>query len=196
MTQLQNHGGTKRLYVTCANALTKDKAVSRVVVEIDTSQWSSRKKNIVIKSLRTGVAACGWETAELVESLARTIDTQINTVSRWRNYVYSDEVRPEKLDELLAYTSAWLRMDRAGNPSKYSGDRYYPRFERDALACIEEGVTPTRIPLNNTMTYDEKREFIHTYLKASEDRETEELERLIAAIEGGDTISVTYSIAN
>jgi len=48
---LQNHGTNERLYVMSANELTKDKAVTRVTVELDTSKWSSRKRNIITSSL-------------------------------------------------------------------------------------------------------------------------------------------------
>jgi hypothetical protein len=64
--------------------------------------------------------------------------------------------------------------------------------KRESLKAIEDGQTPRLIPLNDSMTYDEKREFIHEYLVASEDRETAELERLITAIQNGENISVTY----
>lgn len=190
MTQIQNHGGTERLYVVNANALTKDKAVSKVQVDVDTSLWSSRKRNIIVNSLRTGIAACGYETAQLVEALARTVGSNVNTISRWCNYVYKDEVKPDMMEELLAYTSAWVRIRAAA----VEDHRYYyvPHYERQALQAIRNGDVPHLIPLNDAMTYDEKREFIHKYLKASEDREAQGLVRLIEAIERGETLTVTF----
>jgi len=197
MSQIQNHGGTKRLYVTSANALTKDKAVSSVKVAIDTSQWSSRKRNIVVKSLRTGVAACGWETAELVEALCQSIDSAVNTISRWKHFVFAHEVRPEKLEELYAYTAAWARMavaaEKPADPYAHYG--YGRHVARRFLSELEDSARPHTIPLNQSMTYDEQREFIHEYLLASQDRQTDELERLIAAIQDGETIFVTYKKA-
>jgi len=192
MGTLQDHGSKSRLYVSSANRLTKDKAVSRVSVEIDTSQWSSRKRNIITKSLKSGVAACGWEIAELVRELAATVGSSVNTVSKWKNFVAVEEVRPEKLEELLAYTAAWLRMtlnpeDRAG---KY---RYSPGWmEWAALESLDRGEIPASIPLSNSMNYDEKREFIQQYLKASEDREQAALTALIQRINDGATIQLTY----
>jgi hypothetical protein len=188
MTQLQNHGTTNRLYVMSANALTKDKAVSQIEVSLDTSKWSSRKRNIVVNSLRTGVAACGWVTAELIETLSGSVGASVNTISRWKNYVYADEVRPEMLDELLAYTAAWLRMDRAAYPENYKIGLYYR-----ALEALDRGERLYTIPLSDSMSYDEKREFIHKYLKASEDRKSDALERMIAAIEAGETLKISYS---
>lgn len=190
MSQLQNHGGTSRLFVTAANSLTKDKAVSRVTVEIDTSRWSSRKRNIVTKSLKSGVAACGWEMAELVRALAETVGASVNTVSKWKNYIAIEEVLPEKLDELLAYTAAWLRMTMSQEDrSQYRWQNY---TERSALESLDRGDVPVAIPLSNTMTYDEKREFIQQYLKASEDREAVALTKLIQRINEGATIQITY----
>lgn len=188
---LQNHGTGERLYVMAANELTKDKAVTRVTVELDTSQWSSRKRNIITSSLKKGVAACGWETGSLVKQLAKSVGHHVNTISKWKNYVTVDEVLPHKLDELMAYTAAWLRMAQAAGAYD---DRYIYHLghEQRALEAIERGETPVNIPLNNSMTYDEKREFIHTYLKASEDRETEAISRLVDSIKTGETITFTF----
>jgi len=190
MAQLQDHGGKNRLYVTSANALSKDKAVSRVIVEVDTSKWSSRKRNIITKSLKSGVAACGWELAELVRALAETVGSSVNTVSKWKNYIALEEVRPEKLEELLAYTAAWLRMTLSQEDrSQYRWQNY---TEWSALESLDRGDVPVAIPLSNTMTYDEKREFIQQYLKASEDREAAALTKLIQRINEGATIQITY----
>ena len=192
MGALQDHGGKSRRYISSANYLTKDKAVSRVTVEIDTSQWSSRKRNIITKSLKSGVAACGWEIAELIRELAAAVGSSVNTVSKWRNFVATEEVRPEKLEELLAYTAAWLRMTL--NPEdRTSRRRYsYDWIEWEALESLDRGEIPASIPLSNSMTYDEKREFIQQYLKASEDREQAALTALIQRINDGATIQLTY----
>jgi hypothetical protein len=189
MSHLQNHGYTHRLYVRAANELTKDKAVSRVTVEVDTSRWSRRKRNIITESLKKGVAACGWETASIVEKLASTVGHHVNIVSRWRNYVEVEEVLPHKLDELLAYTAAWMRIAQASGECE---NRYEPYFEKQALGAIERGETPDLIPLSNSMTYAEKREFIHTYMKASEVREKHAVDHLIASIKAGETIKLIY----
>ena len=188
---LQNHGTRERLYVMAANELTKDKAVALVTVEIDTSQWSSRKRNIITASLEKGVAACGLETGGIVKELAKSIGHHVHTISRWKDYVTTDEVLPHKLDELLAYTAAWLRIAQAAG--RY-GDRYayYHGPEIKALEAIERGETPRVIPMNDSMTYDEKREFIHTYLKASEVREEEAVTRLVERIKTGEIISFTF----
>lgn len=184
MAQIQNHGGGGRLYVAGANALTKDKAVSRVAVQVDTSRWSKRKRNIITESLRTGVAACGRETAEIVYELGRSIGRSVNMISCWNTTVFPDEVKPERLEELLAYTSAWLRMrEEKTRP-------YYKSFEDRALEAIERGEAPNRIPIDPSMSYDEMREFIHEYLKASDERENAQLQRLIGEIEQGVTITV------
>jgi len=42
------------------------------------------------------------------------------------------------------------------------------------------------------MTYDEKREFIHTYLKASEVCTNGAVNRLIDSIKTGETITLTF----
>lgn len=189
MSQLQHHGYTHRLYVRAANELTKDKAVSRVTVEVDTSKWSRRKRNIITESLEKGVAACGWQTASIVEKLAATVGHHVNIICRWRNYVEVEEVLPHKLDELLAYTAAWMRIAKAAGEHE---NRYQPYFEQQALYALERGETPDLIPLSNSMTYDEKREFIHTYMKASEVREKQAVDRLIASIKAGETIKLIY----
>ena len=188
---LQNHGTRERLYVMSANELTKDKAVTRVTVELDTSKWSSRKRNIITSSLEKGVAACGWETGSIVEQLAKSVGHHVNTISRWKNYVTADEVLPHKLDELMAYTAAWLRMAQAAGAYD-NWYAYHIGHEVRALEAIERGETPQYIPLNNSMTYGEKREFIHTYLKASEVREKEAVSRLVDSIKNGETITFTF----
>jgi hypothetical protein len=188
MVQLQNHGNRERLYAVSANELTKDKAVTRVTVEVDTSKWSRRKRNIITDSLEKGVAACGWETARIVSELASSVGHHVNTISRWKNYVYAEEVLPHKLDELLAYTAAWLRI--AVSTGQISRNRSW--VEKRALDALDEGRVPGDIPLNNTMTYAEKREFIQPYLKASEAREREAVSRLIDTIKTGEIITLTF----
>jgi len=193
---LQNHYyGTNnpRLYVGAANTLTKDKAVTSVTVVVDTSQWSSRKKNIIKRSLRTGIAACGWEMAELVAALAHQIGMRVNTITKYSNTIRGREVKPDRLDELLAYTSAWCRMVTSKN-----GDDQWSNYRaRNFLEAVGSGSRPDvfHIPINPTMTHDEKRSFLHEYLLASERTPNEHMEELIRQIENGESITITYDKA-
>jgi len=189
--QVHNNGGD-RLYVRAANGLTKDKGVIGVQVMVDTSTWSPRKRNIIVKSLESGIASCGYETATIVDALSQSIGEHVNTVSRWNNHVKSYDVIPEKLDELLSYTSAWVKLKNAN--MKASSAHYYRDWtERRFEEALEAGKTPEYVPLSNTMTYDEKREFIHPYLLASQSTTSDRLAELIASIRNGETITVTYS---
>lgn len=191
MSQIQNHGGDARLYVQVATALTKDKAVTKVGVEIDMSKWSKRKRSIIANALKTGVAACGVETAEVAYHMAHSVGSSLNMIHRWNKNVLAEDVKPDRLEDLLAYTAAWMRIgktaDLESDPARYIG--YHSR----ALEEIERGERPTRIPLNPGMSYDEMRDFIYPYLTVSENRDDPRLLELIEMVERGDTITFTFT---
>ena len=186
MSQLQKHQPSKRLYVDSANGLTKDKSVSTVVVTLDTAQWSSRKKNIVIDALRQGVTACGYNTSQLVSSLCEAVGVQVESISRWNYDISVEAVKPEKLDALIAYTCAWIRVRGTAAPS------YSSVLKEIFLATVARGEQPQRILLPRNLSAKEEVEFAKEYLRDRTDLEFEAAQRLIALIQKGEPITVTY----
>jgi len=193
---LQNHysyGSNPRLYVGSANALTKDKAVTGVSVTIDTSQWSVRKKNIIRKSLRSSIAACGYEMAELVDALAQSIGRRVNTIGRNTGTINLDDIKPERRGELLAYTAAWCRL-RLANAESVHRHHFGSYWERRFVDHLDKGTPIDHIPLDRAMNFDATRDFVHEYLIASDQPDNDdEVEALIAAIDNGEMITIKYS---
>ena len=186
MSQLQKHQPSKRLYVDSANGLTKDKSVSTVVVTLDTAQWSSRKKNIVIAALQQGITACGHNTSQLVSSLCEVAGAQVESICRWNHDISVEAVKPEKLDALIAYTCAWIRL-RGNDMPSYSG-----LLKEMFIETVARGEHPDYIPLPSFLSATEQVEFIKEYLRDRTDLEFEAAQRLIALIQKGEPITVTY----
>lgn len=181
-----------RIYHASNGAFIRDPAVSAVSVSVDTSKWSKRKKNVIADAIRSGVAACGWASAALVSDLMRSAGDEIATVTKWRNHIDAQFVKPEKLEELVAYTAAWVRLKLA---SDTNDRRYYgPDWTQHAfLKDLEANGPIQQIPLDNRLTHTELRDFIAEYLVEPGERETAARNALIASIERGETISITYS---
>lgn len=192
MSQLQNQGGAARLYANVATALIKDKAVTKIGVEIDMSKWSKRKRNIIATALKTGVAACGLETAEVAYHMARSVGSSLNMIHKWDKNVLVEDVKPDRLEDLLAYTAAWMRIRKTADLGNHSA-RFVGYYYYRALEQMERGERPARVPLNPDMSYDEVRDFIHPYLTASENRDDPRLLELIERVERGDTITITFT---
>ena len=189
MSQLQKHSNTNKLYITSANALTKDKAVTSVSVTIDTALWSTTKKNIIIKALTSGVSSCGYATGELVRHLSQLIDAEVPHINTWHQTIPTTCVNPDMLDELIAYTSAWLRVTPQKN---HRGVWAINTFFR----AVAAGEYPGFIPLPRSLTKDEQREFIEKYLRSKTDVQNEATQYLIDMIRNGKQITVNYRSEN
>jgi hypothetical protein len=169
----------------------RDPAVTETTVTLDTSRWSKRKKNIVLESIRTGVAACGWQTSHMIREMLQSLGSDIQQVTKWNAGIEVEMVKPEMLDDLLAYTSAWIKLTVNMNEQT----RYYdPHWQlRSFIERIDAGHRPYNIPLPTHLSDAEKREYAAKYLKDPSDTDKVARETLIAKISNGETIQIKFA---
>ena len=180
-----------RAYYGVTGAVGKDPAVSQISVTIDPKKWSKRKRNIVVTSLRTGVAACGYATGALVDELTRAASAAVMRVHKWDNNMQVEFIKPEKLEDLIAYTCAWIKLKRANMENegrRYSGLDW---SEQAFINRIEHNVDVGVIPLPNNLSETEKREFIAEYMREPSEQEVAAREALARMVEDGQPITVT-----
>lgn len=182
--------GATRAFHQTNGVLGKDPAVSQIAVTLDPTRWSKRKQNIIVESLLTGVAACGSATAWLVSQLSAAAGSKTLTVTKWSNNIQSEFVKPDKLDDLLAYTSAWLRIKHASEGNRRRSGTY---AEESFLRQVDAGQTPYYIPLPNNLTPDEQRAFVTEYMRDASEQEVAARQRIADMIRNGEPITVVFS---
>jgi len=204
--------------VDVMNIVGKSEALVAITATIDPSIWSQRKKNIILSALKNGLTSCGRDTTRMVEELVKhCCDDSIPSVNRgWYGGVEAHHIKPEKFEDFMAYTCAWLRMKKSTERTVQSANGYARTVgglsyqERRFLERVEEfGATAeatTRglhahelrygagnIPLNSCMTHKEKGAFIKEYIIEPTDDQQAKRDRLIELIENGETITFTYN---
>lgn len=159
----------------------KDPAVTKITVEIDTAQWSNRKKNIICEAVLGGqVTACGYNTAELIEDLLFNFDCAPNwTHSRWYNALHKEFVDPEKWDGLLVHVAAAGRL----NPNSFGW--FYRNWERDVS---RDRGSVTYVPLPHDK--DEAISFAEMYIRKAGPKELANRQRLVDAIRNNETLTI------
>jgi hypothetical protein len=175
-----------------SSAFGRDPAVTETTVTLDPSQWSKRKKNIVLESIRTGVAACGWQTSNMIREMLRSYGSDIQQVTKWNAGIDMEMVRPEMLDDLLAYTSAWIKL--TVNLSEHTARYYDPHWQlRSFIDRVDAGHQPYNIPLPTHLSDAEKREFAVKYLRDPSETDRIARKTLIAKITTGETIQIKFA---
>jgi hypothetical protein len=165
----------------------KDDAVTCITVSLDTSMWSTRKKNIIRRALETGVANCGYDTGTVIEALTKAYGSEMSRIHKWTGGIRADLIRPEKLDEAITYVVATLKLAQAGGS-------YLSWEEKRFIETVDLGSAPTHVPFPKGLSSKaDQHEFITTYLRDFTDEERDGRERLMRAIENGETVSVTYN---
>jgi hypothetical protein len=183
----------------------KSEALTHITATLDPSKWSARKKNIILSALTNGVASCGRATGRLVQQLVEHCcdDTIPNVNSGWYGGVLPEHIKPEKYEEFIAYTHAWIRIKKAtekqvtnqwGRSHTQGGLTYHERkfLEGDVNIRSSHYRTDT-IPLNPVMSHKEKGEFIHEYMVEPSDDQQAKRARLIEQIKNNETITFTYN---
>lgn len=174
------------LYKRADNRFAKDPAVVEVTVKVDTSQWSPRKRNIVIEALEKGVATCGYDTGDLAATIADSTGERLIRSHRWSAGIAVEQVDPDKLEDLLAQTAAKLRLSALG-----SGYETY--WARQFLADVDTGFEPRYIPLDETLTPAEKAAFLEEYALPDDRALGVAISNTIAMIRNGETLEITYT---
>ena len=152
-----------------------DPALVDITVRLDPAKWSTRKKNIITRCIKSGFVEAGFKTVALVcdimeaNGIAYKHRRQYSYYNRQESVVIEEvTVKPERLDELKAVVTAALKLKRAttDNQNTYgrSGGLMYE--ERMFLAAIDGEQTnqfwddrkvipvPKHIPLDEYLVED------------------------------------------
>ena len=167
--------------------LSRDTGFIGATVHINPTKWSSRRRNIVLRALHDGLTSCGADTAYFIDCLTQAYGGRVQTMTKWNDHITVDCVKDEEVDNLIAYTCAWIRMKLAGD-----GD-FYNYTLSNWVESVSNGKRPTTIPTPN-ISDREKVDFIKQYLK--DDDETKALRQSLARmIEQGETLSINVKAA-
>ena len=172
--------------------LSRDTGFIGATVHINPKKWSSRRRNIVLRALNDGLTSCGQETAYFIDCLTQAYGGRVQTMTKWNNQINVDCVKDEEVDNLIAYTCAWIRLKFRNAPTEYGGIRINHYLE-SWLAKVGEGIPPNTIPAPE-ISNDEKVAFVKQYLK--DDDETKTLRQSLARmIEQGEILSIQVKAA-
>ena len=171
---------------------------ARVEIDFDTNRWSGRMKNIVCKAIDTGVTNCGYETAYWVERFLKhhELDTLNNS---WSNDLPIKMIKPEKVEEAVAYVSAMLKL----NPNNvgYGEERWLTKLDRNGVKTVEENAPLdwdkqgiTDIPIPSNFSSNDKDKFTKDYLKPQEEQEALKRAELINLVRSGSLLTISYII--
>ena len=200
------------------NITGKSEALTRITATIDPSLWSSRKKKIILDALAFGVASCGRKTGRMVEELVEHCchDTMPNVNTGWYGGVNIDHIKPEKYEEFMAYTCAWLRLkkstektiksahgyDRQVGGLNYSERNFLERVEKyghsksglnQGLSHWEQRNGGQHIPLNPCMSLAEKGRFIREYIVEPTADQSDRRAALAEKIKNNEAITFVYN---
>ena len=166
--------------------LSRDTGFASATIHIDPTKWSSRRRNIVLRALDDGLTACGAETAYFIDCLTQAYGGRVQTMTKWNDSITVDCVKDEEVDNLIAYTCAWIRL-------KYAGQNFYSYNLQQFVETVNNGGRPNTIPAPD-ISNGEKVAFVKQYLK--DDDETKTLRQSLARmIEQGETLSINVKAA-
>jgi len=188
---------TIRDEVYTAFGMAKDTATSKIEITYDTSRWSTRKRNIVIRAIDVGMTDCGYATGHFVSTLLERYGLTTEKFNMWNEELAIKAVRPDKVDEIVSYVSAMLKMKTPTDTDKFQ--HYYRPWrlvdaENRFNSSISAGKVPTHIPLPEGFTKKEKREFVVKYLKPCGEVERIKRDELINKVKSGASLSISYNI--
>lgn len=163
--------------------LSKDTGFAGATVTIDPKRWSTRRRNIILRALESGVATCGHETAWFIKYLTEAYGSTIETITKWSSHINIENVRQDKVEELLAYTCAWVKIKLASQGTDYSTYHLSNWIEG-----VNRGMRPSTIPTPD-ISHSEKQAFIQQYLKA-DDTQRDVRQQLANSIEKGELLSI------
>lgn len=166
-----------------AYAIAKDTSVDSIDVTLDTSKWSKRKQNIIVKAIDTGVADCGWDTAHFVSNLLDTYGLGTQKITNWNQELSLSLVKPEKVEEVKAYVAAMIRLKEY---TSWTEDRF--------MHDLNNNFTIYGVPIPSAFSKADRRKFIDEYLKPQEEQEKELRAKLINDIRSGHKLTISFTI--
>jgi hypothetical protein len=155
--------------------LARDSGFVGATVHVDTSKWSSRRRNIVIAALRDGVSTAGRDTSRLISHLTRAYDCVVVSATA---SIPLRAIRDDKKDALLAYTTAWVKIQRSQQNCNTLNSYAVHRFVRR----METGLGISSLPFPD-IPLGERAAFIKEYLKDDEGSKRSQLADKIKARE-------------
>ena len=168
-------------------AVSRDPSFAKATIALDTSKWSGRRRNIVLRALRDGVTNCGHDTAQFIKHLTDGYGVTVQTASKWNPTIDLGAVKPEEVDNLIAYTAAWIKIEQGQRDRAYG---YSTWFYRHFLDAVHTGEKPYCVPLPSHLSDKEKSDFIKQYLR--DDDDTKDVRQQLAdKINNGETITLT-----
>jgi len=174
--------------------LSRDTGFASATVHIDPTKWSSRRRNIVLRALNDGLTSCGQETAYFIDCLTQAYGGRVQTMTKWNNQINVDCVKEEEVENLIAYTCAWIRLKFRNAPTEYGGIRINHYLESWLAKVGEEGISQIHTIPAPEISNGEKVAFVKQYLK--DDDETKTLRQSLARmIEQGEILSIQVKAA-
>ena len=167
--------------------IAKDNAVSHIELKVDTSRWSSRKRNIVTRAITHGVAICGYETGRFVTDLLRTYSLKTECINSWNSSIDVGYINPDLLEELYAYTAALLKLsgDVRGKGGGYNRGWNF-------LNDLDKGNKPNYIPLPEELNKKEQEEFLIKYGRKIVGAEKKKRDEIVDLVSNGRVMTILY----
>lgn len=168
--------------------ITRDQGFTGATIHIHPSQWTSRRRNIILKALRDGLSTAGYETSAFITELTRAYgSTVVNAATN--SMIPLDAIRDDKKEDMVAYTAAWIKL--AQSQGNLKGWDYHNYMCRRWLESMENGAYMDEFPLPK-ISPNERAEFIKEYLK---DDESSIRAQLAEKIEAGEELTIFVKAA-
>tara|TARA_B110000977_G_scaffold39000_1_gene52303 strand:+ start:668 stop:1216 length:549 start_codon:yes stop_codon:yes gene_type:complete len=169
--------------------ITRDQGFTGATVHIHPANWTSRRRNIILRALRDGMSTAGYETSHFIEKLTRSYGSTVVNASH-TDMLQLDAVRDDKQEAMLAYTAAWVKisLSQVGEVKRWDYRNY---LLQNWLERVEAGDTMTSFPLPKIPPQD-RVSFIKEYLKDDEDSIRTQL---ADKIEAGEELTIFVEAA-
>jgi hypothetical protein len=168
--------------------ITRDQGFTGATVHIHPANWTSRRRNIILRALRDGVSTAGDKTSNFIEQLTRAYGSTVINASQ-NTMIPLDAIRDDKQEAMLAYTAAWVKI--TFSQERVQGWSYRNYVLRNWRDRMEAGETMTTFPLPE-LAPQERGAFIKEYLKDDEDSIRAQL---ADKIEAGEELTIFVKAA-
>jgi hypothetical protein len=174
-------------------------ALSHITATIDPSRWTSRKKGLITKAITDGIAACGKDTAWLVTRMVESeCGESLPSLTRWGTCIRAEHIKPERLDDLMAYTAAWIRLRQSKATERI--DQWGRKRVVGGISWTEKRFleelnfhSVSEIPVNSRMTHKERHMFIREYIVEPDTDQQRARDRLVERINNDEPITFVFA---
>lgn len=171
-----------------SSLLFDDRATVFRQVILDPARWSTRKRNIISRCIRSGLSTCGGKTTELIDEILVRNDIRPNArFSEARPWFAVRDINPGLLDECIAHVAAAHRLtDGLHLTSKWTSLRYI------FLTSLEEDGTPHIVPSPPGLSKVDRMKFAEKYARNPSPADQEKRNALAHAIETKQQITLNW----